>query len=68
MKIIKELNISNLSKYFFKEMINILDNDPEYIMVSDFKGCKDGSILSNLCYSDDINVLNIVFNNTDCIF
>ena len=51
MKIIKELNISNLSKYFLKEMINILDVDTEYIRINDFKGCKDGSILFNLCYS-----------------
>ena len=68
MKIIKELNILSLSNYFFKEMINILDVDVEYIMINDFKGCKDGSILFNLCYSDDINVLHVVFNNTDGIF
>ena len=68
MKIIKELNISNFSNYFFKEMINILDVDAEYIMINDFKGCKDGSILFNLCYSDEINVLHIVFNNIDGIF
>ena len=68
MKIIKELNISNFSNYFFKEMINILDFDAEYIMINDFKGCKDGSILFNLCYSDEINVLHIVFNNIDGIF
>ena len=68
MKIIKELNISNLSKYFFKEMINILDVDAEYIMVNDFIGCKDGSTLFNLCYSDEINVLHIVFSNIDCSF
>ena len=49
-------------------MINILDIDPEYIMVNDFKGCKDGSILFNLCYSDENGVPHIVFNNTECIF
>ena len=37
MKIIKELTILNSSSYFFKEMINILDIEPEYIMVNDFK-------------------------------
>ena len=65
---IKELKILNLSSYFFKEMINVLDVEPEYIMVNDFKGCKDGSILFNLCYSDEINVLHIVFYNIECIF
>ena len=67
-KMIKELKILNLSSSFFKEMINILDVEPEYIMVNDFKGCKDGPILFNLCYSDEINVLHIVFNNIECIF
>ena len=49
-------------------MINILDVEPEYIMINDFKGCKDGSILFNLCYSDEINVLHIISNNIECIF
>ena len=49
-------------------MINVLDIEPEYIMVNDFKGCKDGSVLFNLSYSDEINVLHIVFYNIDCIF
>ena len=49
-------------------MINVLYVDAEYIMVNDFKGCKNGSILFNLCYSDEINVLHIVFNNIDYIF
>ena len=37
-------------------------------MVNDFKGCKDGSVLFNLCYSDETGVPRIVFNNTECIF
>ena len=37
-------------------------------MVNDFKGCKDGSILFNLCYSDETSVPHIVFNNIECIF
>ena len=44
MKTIKELKILNLSSYFFKEMIHILDIESEYFMVNDFKGCKDGSV------------------------
>ena len=60
MKIIKELNILSFSSHFFKEMINILDVDAEYIMVNYFKGCKDRSILFNLCYSDEINILYIL--------
>ena len=68
MKTIRELKTLHWCGYFFKEMINILDIDPEYIMVNDFKGCKDGSVLFNLCYSDEDCVPHIVFNNIECIF
>ena len=68
MKTIRELKTLDWSGYIFKEMINILDIDLEYFMVNDFKGCKDGSILFNLCYSDENGVPHIVFNNIECIF
>ena len=68
MKTFKELKILNLSSYFFKEMINNLDIESEYFLVNDFKGCIDGSILFNLCYSDESGVPHIVFNNIECIF
>ena len=68
MKTIRELKIKDWSGYFFKEMINILDIEAKYFMVNDFKGCKDGSILFNLCYSNENDVPHIVFNNIECIF
>ena len=37
-------------------------------MVNDFKGCKDGSVLFNLCYSEETVVPHIVFNNIECVF
>ena len=49
-------------------MINISDIEPEYFMVNDFKGCKDGSILFNLCYCEENCAPHIVFNNIECIF
>ena len=60
MKTIKELNIKDWNAYFFKEIINILDIQPEYFMVNDFKSIKDGLTIFNLCYC--------VFNNIECIF
>ena len=63
MKTIRELKIKDWSCYFFKEMINILDIEPEYFMVNGFKGCKDDSILFNLCYCEENSVPHIVFNN-----
>ena len=68
MKTIRELNIKDSSDYFFEKMVNIVDIEPEYFMVNDFKGCKDGSILFNLCYSDETDVPHIVFNNIECNF
>ena len=65
MKTIRELKIIDWSGYFFKEMVNILDIDPEYFMVNDFKGCKDGSILFNLSYCEENGVIHIIFNNIE---
>ena len=68
MKTIRELNIKDRSGYFFEEMVNILDIDPECFMVSNANECTDGTMLYNLCYSDKIGVLHIVLNNVDCCF
>ena len=68
MKTIRELKIKDWSGYFFKEMVNILDIEPEYFLVNDFKGCKDGSTIFNLCYCEENCVPHIVFNNIECIF
>ena len=68
MKTIKELKIKGWTGYIFKKMIDVLDIEPEYFMVNDFKGCKDGSTLFNLCYSGETRVPYITFNNIDCIF
>ena len=37
MKTIKELKIKDSPGYFFKGMVNILDIEPEYFMINDFK-------------------------------
>ena len=67
MKTIRELKIRDWSGYFFKEMVNSLDIEPEYFMVNDLKGCKDGSTVFNPCYCKENSVPNIVFNNIECI-
>ena len=68
MKTIRELNIKDWSGYFFEEMVNILNIDPECFMVSNANECTDGTVLYNLCYSDKIGVPHIFFNNIDCCF
>ena len=68
MKTIKELNIKDWSGYFFREMINILDIEPKYFMINDFKGRKDDSTTFNICYCEEGCVPHVVFNNIECIF
>ena len=68
MKTIRELKTLDWSGYFFKEMVNIPDIEPEYFMVNNFKDCIDSSIIFNLSYSDETGVPHIVFNNIECIF
>ena len=65
MKPIRELNLKDWGGYFFEEMINNLDIDPECFMINHTK-CVDERILYNICYSDRIGVPHIVFNNIDC--
>ena len=68
MKTIRKFNIKDWSDYFFKEMVNILDIEPEYFTINDFKGCKDGSVLFNIAYCEENSVQHIVFNNIEYIF
>ena len=68
MKTIRELKIKDWSGYFFEEMVNILDIDPECFKVSNPKECTVGTMLYNICYSDKIGVVHTVFNNIDCFF
>ena len=66
MNTIRELNIKDWSGYFFEEMVNILDIDPDCFGINDTKQCTDGTIIYNICYNDKIGVPHIVFNNIDC--
>ena len=68
MKAVRKLSIKNWSGYFFKKMINILDIEPEYFIINDFKGRKDDSAVFNIRYSEEDCVPHVIFNNIDCIF
>ena len=54
--------------YFFKEMVDILDMDPECFMVGNVKECTNGTILYNIYYSGKTVVPRIIFNNIDRYF
>ena len=49
-------------------MVNILDIELEYFMINDFKGCRDGSTIFNLCYLSEDSIPHIVFNNIEWTF
>ena len=68
MKTIRKLNIKDWSGYFFNDMVNILDIEPEYFLVNDFKCSRDGSVLFNIAYCEENSVTHIAFNNIECIF
>ena len=68
MKTLIELNVKDWSGYFFTEMVNINDIDPEFVLINDFNGCKEGSVLFNIGYCEENSVPHIVFNNIECIF
>ena len=68
MKTIRELKNLDWSGYSFKEMVNILDIVPEYFIINDVKGIRDGSTVFNLSYCEENCVPRIVFNNIECIF
>ena len=67
MKTIRQLNIKDCSGYCFSNMTIINDFDPELLWINDFKGCKDGSTVFNLCYCEENNVPHIVFKKIQCI-
>ena len=45
MKTIRILKTLDWSGYCYKEMVNIIDIQPEYFMINDFKSCKDSVLL-----------------------
>ena len=55
MKTIRELNIKDWSGYFFEEMVNILDIDPECFGSNDTKQCTDGTIIYSICYKKKVH-------------
>ena len=66
MKAIRKLNIKDWGGYFFEEMVNIFDINPECFMVGNVKKCTNGTMIYNIYYSDKASLPDIVFNNIDC--
>ena len=61
MKTVKSLNIKDWSGYFFTNLTNINDLDPEFLLINDFKGCKDGSTVINNKFKLDQSFQEIIY-------
>ena len=68
MKTIKGSSIQDRLGYFFMNMFNIKDIDPDLIINNEFTITKDGSVLSDISYCEENNTPHIVFNDIECIF
>ena len=68
MKTVKRLNIEDKPGYFFMNMTSINDFDPKLLLINEFTIFEDGSIMFDINYCKENNVLHIVFNNLECIF
>ena len=68
MKTLKILNIQDKPGYFFVNMTNINDFNPELLLIDDFSIFKDGSIMFNILYCEENNTPHIIFNNIKFIF
>ena len=68
MKIIKRLNIEDKPGYYFTDMTGINNFDPKLILINEFTIFENGSTMFDISYCEKSNMLNIVFNNIECIF
>ena len=68
MKTIKRLNFQDKLVYFFKNMRNINDFNPELLSIDDFAIFKDGSMMFDIVFCEENTVPHIVFNSIECIF
>ena len=56
MKTIRELNIKDCSGYFFEEMVNVLDIDPECFMLAMLK-----NVQTVQCYIIFVILIKLVY-------
>ena len=69
MKTIKRLNIFKKPGYFFTDMTNMDNFDPELLRIDYFAEFHHGSVVYNIVRCDETDSKpHIVFNNMKCIF
>ena len=68
MKTLKRLNIKDKPGYYFMNVTNIGDFDPEFLLFNKFIIIDDLSIMFDVNYCEETNTPHVVFNNIECIF
>ena len=68
MKTSRQLNIEDRSGYFFTNMTNILDFDPNLLDVHEIAFRDDRLIMYDISYVKKQNTFYLVFNNLDAVF
>ena len=68
MKAVKRLSIEDKPGYFLKNMTNVNDFYPEYLLFNKFTITDDLSTMFDINYCEENNRPHIVFNNIECIF
>ena len=68
MKATKGLNIKGKSGYFFTDMININNFDPDLLIINVIAVFDSGSPMYEISYNEEFNTLYVVFNNITCVF
>ena len=68
MKTIRQINIKNRQYYFFNDMTNISDFDPNLLIIDEVSFRNDELVMHDIKYIKSLNNLNtlyLIFNNLD---
>ena len=68
MKATKGLNNENKPGYFFTDITNINNFDPNLVIINETAVFNSGSTMYEISYNKECNISYIVFNNRPCIF
>ena len=68
MKTTKRLNIEDKSSYFFTDMTNINNFDPNLLIINEIAVFNSGSTMYEISYDKESNTPYVVFNGITCVF
>ena len=68
MKTIKRLSIKDKTGYYFTNITNINDFDPEFLLLNNVTIADDLSIMFDINYCQENNRPHVSFNDIECAF